>query len=247
VTEDEAFICAIVDSPGDDTPRLVYADWLDERDDPRGPYLRAEREAVVTGDVSRLRQLAVGLDPVWVARVSLPPLGVCCDDLVWSQRGEPIVATDLDNFQALFGITLPLAYRAFLLNYNGGVIELAPWQTPEGIVYRDSCQFNSLARSSGDHPESSLEYELDERRRSLFKGTPREGDELQMRLRNSMIIGTTPGRPAWVLLGLGEVNMGRIRTVAKFPAFELVAARPNEPLSFGSLPEYLVSLRDYQS
>src|SRR5262249_19542994 len=27
VSEDEAFIRAVVDGPGDDTPRLVYADW----------------------------------------------------------------------------------------------------------------------------------------------------------------------------------------------------------------------------
>ena len=50
MTEDEAFIRAIVDSPGDDTPRLVYADWLDDRADPRGAYLRAEREAVAADD-----------------------------------------------------------------------------------------------------------------------------------------------------------------------------------------------------
>jgi len=33
VSEDEAFIRTIVDGPGDDTPRLVYADWLDDRAD----------------------------------------------------------------------------------------------------------------------------------------------------------------------------------------------------------------------
>jgi uncharacterized protein (TIGR02996 family) len=33
MTEDESFIRAIVDTPGDDTARLVYADWLDDRDD----------------------------------------------------------------------------------------------------------------------------------------------------------------------------------------------------------------------
>ncbi len=44
MNEDEAFIRVIVDSPGDDTPRLVYADWLDDRGDPRGPYLRAEAQ-----------------------------------------------------------------------------------------------------------------------------------------------------------------------------------------------------------
>ena len=42
--DDEAFVRRIVDSPGDDLPRLIYADWLDDRGDPRGTYLRAEVE-----------------------------------------------------------------------------------------------------------------------------------------------------------------------------------------------------------
>lgn len=247
MNEDEAFIRAIVDSPGDDTSRLVYADWLDDRDDSRGSYLRAEREAVETGDLARLRELAVGLDPVWVARVSLPPVGVCCDGLAWSGHGEPVNGADLDRFEARFGITLPAQYRAFLLNYNGGVVELDGWQTPDGIAYRDSCRFNSLARTGGDDPPFSLEYEYAVRRDAMFKGTPREGDALQVRLRNSMVIGATPGRPAWVLLGIGERNRGGIRSLAMFPAFEQVAARPYDPLHFGSLAEYLLSLREYRA
>lgn len=55
MSEDEAFIRAIVDNPGDDTARLVYADWLDERNDPRGPYLRAEH----TADINRHEQHAI--------------------------------------------------------------------------------------------------------------------------------------------------------------------------------------------
>ena len=42
--DDEAFIRGILANPGDDAPRLIYADWLEERDDPRGAYLRAESE-----------------------------------------------------------------------------------------------------------------------------------------------------------------------------------------------------------
>ncbi|WP_439627896.1 DUF1963 domain-containing protein [Gemmata sp.] len=33
-------LAAVLADPGDDTARLVYADWLDEHDDPRGQYLR---------------------------------------------------------------------------------------------------------------------------------------------------------------------------------------------------------------
>ena len=43
MTDDEAFIRAIVDAPGDDAPRLIYADWLDERGD---PSCAAERQAL---------------------------------------------------------------------------------------------------------------------------------------------------------------------------------------------------------
>jgi uncharacterized protein (TIGR02996 family) len=42
VGEDEAFLAAIGARPTDDLVRLVYADWLDERDDPRGEFLRLE-------------------------------------------------------------------------------------------------------------------------------------------------------------------------------------------------------------
>ena len=241
MNEDEAFIRAVVDSPGDDTTRLVYADWLDDRDDPRGPYLRAEREAVTTGDIARLRELAKALDPVWVARVSLSPVGVCCDGLAWNRRGERIDNADLDRFEARFGVRLPLQYRAFLLNYNGGVIDLDPWETPNGIAHCDSCDFTSLATTSSDDPAFSLEYEFAVTRNSMLKGTPREDDGYHVRLRKSMIIGTTAGQPSWVLMGIGEGNKGGIRSLAKFRAFSS-AARPYQALYFRSLAEYLSSL-----
>jgi uncharacterized protein (TIGR02996 family) len=34
VTHDDAFLQAILESPDDDTPRLIYADWLDEHGEP---------------------------------------------------------------------------------------------------------------------------------------------------------------------------------------------------------------------
>jgi uncharacterized protein (TIGR02996 family) len=38
----EAFLQAIVANPDDDMPRLVYADWLEERGDPRGEFIRLQ-------------------------------------------------------------------------------------------------------------------------------------------------------------------------------------------------------------
>ena len=37
---EQAFLEAIVASPADFTPRLIFMDWLDEHGDPRGELLR---------------------------------------------------------------------------------------------------------------------------------------------------------------------------------------------------------------
>jgi uncharacterized protein (TIGR02996 family) len=42
MTEEEAFIQAIADNPADDTPRLIFADWLEERGDPRAEFIRVQ-------------------------------------------------------------------------------------------------------------------------------------------------------------------------------------------------------------
>ncbi len=36
-----AFLQAIIDCPEDDEPRLAYADWLQDRGDFRGEFIRA--------------------------------------------------------------------------------------------------------------------------------------------------------------------------------------------------------------
>jgi uncharacterized protein (TIGR02996 family) len=37
-----AFLDTILEEPDDDTTRLVYADWLEDRDDPRGEFIRLQ-------------------------------------------------------------------------------------------------------------------------------------------------------------------------------------------------------------
>src|SRR5262249_3928589 len=45
MTRDEAFLQAILEDPEDDTPRLVYADWLEENGQPeRGEFIRIQIE-----------------------------------------------------------------------------------------------------------------------------------------------------------------------------------------------------------
>src|SRR3954471_25092659 len=41
---DAAFLRAIRDRPDEDLPRLIYADYLDERGDPRGEFIRLQIE-----------------------------------------------------------------------------------------------------------------------------------------------------------------------------------------------------------
>ncbi|WP_171472587.1 TIGR02996 domain-containing protein [Frigoriglobus tundricola] len=50
------FLNAIAAQPADRTLRLVYADWLDERADPRGELIRVEEQ---------MRQLPVFADRFW--------------------------------------------------------------------------------------------------------------------------------------------------------------------------------------
>ena len=72
--EEAGFIAAMLAEPDDRTVLLVYADWLDERDDPRGEYLRIVLGGPIVGDrLLRFLQISPGLDPQW-------------RELVWSRH-----------------------------------------------------------------------------------------------------------------------------------------------------------------
>jgi uncharacterized protein (TIGR02996 family) len=67
MSEEAQFLRALQESPGDDTARLVYADWLEERGDPRSEYLRLYCR--VLQDARRLRVLRLGIAPDWLRQV----------------------------------------------------------------------------------------------------------------------------------------------------------------------------------
>jgi uncharacterized protein (TIGR02996 family) len=73
--DEDGLLNAIKTNPGDDLPRLVYADWLDERDDPRGDFLRLhfaltaaapDHPDRVAGE-HELSSLRKGCDAAWLA------------------------------------------------------------------------------------------------------------------------------------------------------------------------------------
>jgi len=147
VTDDEAFIRAIVAASGDDAPRLVYADWLDERGDPRGTYLRAEaatfhrmpESRALASALARLSDMAESLDPVWVARISRPPAGVCCDRIQFVESGRALDHDALRLLQSRLGVSIPPQYAAFLLNQNGGYPRSRRFRTDVDFLTAETC------------------------------------------------------------------------------------------------------------
>src|SRR5262249_19063984 len=69
MNDEAAFLAAIQAAPEDGNLRLVYADWLEERGDVRGEYLRLEHQLSLSPITLRLVQLREQIDPSWIALV----------------------------------------------------------------------------------------------------------------------------------------------------------------------------------
>lgn len=238
MTDDEAFVRRIVDGPGDDLPRLVYADWLDERGDPRAAYLRAEHEWALTVKLPHtdrvplsvppeLLRMAEELDPVWVARVSLPPLGVCCPHVELRDRGPPVTDPDIDELERAYDVTLPADYRAFLLNYNGGRVVVDGgygYDTPEGFIPVPAGEYTlySLTGSAEDTERDSLESWIESRHhycqpRGEANGPTLDGhnveridDRTAAWFRQFITVGRNPDEIYGILLGVEGPEFGRV-------------------------------------
>lgn len=92
VTDEAAFLRSIANAPDDDAPRLIYADWLEERADLRGEYVRldVERVRIPNTDTKsraaldeRMNGLVPQLDRGWV------------DRLKFTRRLSPLMRLDL--------------------------------------------------------------------------------------------------------------------------------------------------------
>jgi uncharacterized protein (TIGR02996 family) len=110
MTSDDPFVAALAEDPADEALRLIYADWLEERDDPRAEYLRLDAEyqdlaakaklakperARRTQLKRTLKRLRKGLDPAWLAVVSRPRIERCVAfRFQCPQRWDQLQATD---------------------------------------------------------------------------------------------------------------------------------------------------------
>jgi uncharacterized protein (TIGR02996 family) len=88
--EEADFIRTIQADPNNDSHRLVYADWLEERGDKRGEFLRLKCQQEQLSN--RLEQLGALVDREWVKTVLKPPLNA---RKVRLQTGRMIYLEDL--------------------------------------------------------------------------------------------------------------------------------------------------------
>jgi uncharacterized protein (TIGR02996 family) len=69
VSDHGALLRTILDAPDDDAPRLVYADWLIQRDDPRGELIQLQCRLVATPDDERRRAIRIAENKLLAAHV----------------------------------------------------------------------------------------------------------------------------------------------------------------------------------
>jgi uncharacterized protein (TIGR02996 family) len=143
--KDEHFLEAILASPQDPSPRLVYADWLEEQGDSRGEFLRAVHELsqapLGSARYRRLRSrcglLTRGDDTEWLKLVLRPPFAeirrrlqeldrldskraVFAADSHQYRLNPPLDAARLEQIEALIRCRLPEQYRRFVTEFADG-------------------------------------------------------------------------------------------------------------------------------
>ena len=106
---EEVFVRAILFDPADEEPRLIYADWLEERGDARGEFLRLDvalakmsrEDPAYTETFGRRTQAAAAVDLDWIARIATAPIGHCPKPLQFAflcpKKWEQLRADDADH------------------------------------------------------------------------------------------------------------------------------------------------------
>ena len=139
MTQDEPFLRALLANPDDRVSRLVYADWLDDRADPRAEYLRlfARAAELPPGDANRaelrrrLLELQADLPPWWVAiagglritKANKYEAGPRIEDASWA-LDRPARRTDADGY----ALTITAAATSELTGTIAYLEERSQWR-----------------------------------------------------------------------------------------------------------------------
>lgn len=145
MNEENAFFQAVLASPEDTTLRLIYADWLDERGDPRGEFLRIVLEMsplpVCSTRYQELRcrrdRISIGFDSEWLKtmlRTSFPEIRNRLEELdrldpdrkVFASHSHqyrlnpPLTIDQVERIESRLGFRLPEQYRRFVTEFADG-------------------------------------------------------------------------------------------------------------------------------
>jgi uncharacterized protein (TIGR02996 family) len=146
--DEDPFIAALAADPADETTRLVYADWLEERgDDARAAYLRAELAHFrMSAQDRRDDEWAdmPGVDRVWANMIARPPFGITVPGLTFGDTGSKATRAELKALESHWGRPPPADYAAFMLLYNGGSPSKPYlWSSDQGEDFFDAVSFFS--------------------------------------------------------------------------------------------------------
>jgi uncharacterized protein (TIGR02996 family) len=119
MSDDDAFLRAILVNPDDETCRLVYADWLEERGDGRGPFLRLEGAPESISYVAWLQKNgSIDYYLQNFPEVRREAEELAAKQLLSKQRDE--MSADMDRGWLAFMNTLGRPFRPFFFFNNHG-------------------------------------------------------------------------------------------------------------------------------
>jgi uncharacterized protein (TIGR02996 family) len=156
VSDEAAFLNAILANPEDEAPRLVYADWLDERDDPlaevKAAYLRdtallmTPRGHRAQRRIERIRrhlhESAKKLSGDWLAIVSRVSIEACAAEFevrcpkVWEKlvaTADVKVRSCTECQQSVYYCTSMREARAHAFNQECVAVDLGLPLTPNDL------------------------------------------------------------------------------------------------------------------
>jgi hypothetical protein len=226
---DAEYLTAMLGVPSDESLRSQYAQWLVESGDPRGAYLLSELQWAAShdpADAATACEAAIGLDDVWVQRVSRPPLGVFLTRVRMAFPGPTLQPSHLEWFEQRFKSHLPADYQAFLLNYNGGWPEPAATASAARPAVSGKCQVAYFCHiPDAREPETDLDVDLSWRGKFLeqmrtdgFGYTEERNRWTNAPCCDWIIIGATPpmGDLDWICLGVRGDTLGQVHFAAPF-------------------------------